>query len=122
MTDAHRSASTAGEGLVEIPVQPPRDPTCFRPTDHYLHRLHERVPERDRGDVPREIIKHGHVERQAWTPSKFDGEPGHPVAYTGEVYAETYTVRTACFVSGSAKPDGRNAVTTVYVSAFTSAV
>ena len=102
------------DDVVEIPVQPPRDPTCFRPTDHYLHRLHERVPERDRGDVPREIIKHGHVERQAWAPSKFDGEPGQPVAYTADVNAETYTVVTALRPSGFADPETKHVVLTVY--------
>lgn len=49
--------------LITVPVVPPRDPTCYRKTKHYINRLRERVSEAYQATLPANLIREGRVHR-----------------------------------------------------------
>lgn len=107
-------STTTDDDLVEIPVRPPRDIDRYNPTKHFGQRLRERVPSRHRGPVPSEIIESGRVTRRRRdAPDDLDA-PGHPVAFTGRVDGEQYTVIVALRPGGFRDPGRPHDVITVW--------
>lgn len=98
-----------GEQLVEVPVRPPRDPSMYRPTDHFLHRLRERVPKHDRDILPERLLREGNVERRPGDPRADPDEKhdGAVVAFTTTVRKEPWTIvvalRPTAFLNESSK-------------------
>jgi hypothetical protein len=90
---------TDDKQLVEIPVEPPRDPAAYRPRDHFIQRLRERVPEFAR-DLPRDVIQDGRVCRVHGDTVADSPDYGTPVAFTHTVRGDTWTVVVAL------RPDG----------------
>lgn len=108
------SPASTDDDLVEIPVRPPRDLDRYEPTKHFGQRLRERVPSRHRGPVPSEIIESGRVTRRPWdAPADLDA-PGQPVAFTGRVDGDQYTVIVALRPSGFRDPGRPHDVITVW--------
>lgn len=101
---ADDESSTDTEQLVEIPVEPPREPAAYRPRDHFLQRLRERVPEYAR-DLPRDVIQDGRVCRVRG--DTVDDQPGYgtPVAFTATVDGDPWTVVVALRPDGFASAD-----------------
>lgn len=96
-----------GEQLVEVPVRPPRDPSMYRPTDHFLHRLPERVSKHDRDILPERLLREGNVERRPGD-SRADPAEAHDgavVAFTTAVREEPWVValRPAAFLNEGSK-------------------
>jgi len=108
------SPSSADDDLVEIPVRPPRDLDRYQSTTHFIQRLRERVPDHHQGPVPREIIESGRVTRRPWSSDDGLAAPGQPVAFTGEVDGDRYTVIVALRPSGYRSPETTHEVVTVY--------
>jgi hypothetical protein len=102
------------DDLVEIPVRPPREVDRYNPTTHFGQRLRERVPERHRGPVPSEIIETGRVTRRPWDAPDCLDAPGQPVAFTGRVDGDQYTVVVALRPDGFQRPDAPHDVITVW--------
>lgn len=105
--------TTDDPDLVEIPVYPPRSLDCYRPTTHFGQRLRSRVPDRHHGPVPRDIISDGTVARQPLNHDR-KNEPGHPVAFTGYVDQQQYTVTVALHPDAYCDPDTVHELLTVY--------
>jgi hypothetical protein len=92
--------------LVEIPVRPPRDPAAYRPTDHFLQRHRERVPEFDKS-LPRRVIETGQASRVRGAAVADASDYGTPIAFTTAVRGEPWTVvvalRPVAFVDSDTK-------------------
>lgn len=100
--------------VVEVPVEVPRDPAKYRPSQHFAQRLKQRVPVYHQGPVPAAIIENGTVTRRRWTaPDELD-DPGQPVAFTGDVDGERYTVIAALRPGGYRSAETKHTVLTVY--------
>ena len=80
--------------LLRVPVRPPRDPAAYRPTDHFIQRLRERVPEYDR-DLPRRVIQDGRACRVRGDSVDDDLKYGTPVGFTDTVEGKPWTVIVA---------------------------
>ena len=119
-TDDERTHNTTSDGssrsgeLIEIPVLPPRTPSCYRPTQHFKMRLRERVPSRHFGPVPAKLIENGRLQRRPWGAPDDLANPGQPVAFTDEIDGETYTVVAALQPAGFCSPDTKHDLLTVY--------
>lgn len=117
-TDPHArqqdSFVTDSDEIVEVPVKPPREPSAYRTTKHFKQRLRERVPGFQHGPVPAKIIENGSITRRPWTAPEDLEEPGQPIAFTGEVDGDTYTVIVALMPSGYRSADTKHAVLTVW--------
>ena len=85
---------TESNQFVEILVTPPREPAVYRPRDHFLQRLRERVPEYQR-NLPREVIKEGRVCRVPGADVTENPDYGTPVAFTKSVDGKPWTVVVA---------------------------
>jgi len=98
--------------LVNIPVRPPREPAAYRPTDHYLQRHRERVPEYD-SNLPRRVIEDGRARRVRGETVDGGADYGTPVGFTTAIRGEPWTVvvalRPAAFVD-----DGKHRALTVF--------
>jgi len=112
-TTSDSSHQRAAE-LVEIPVLPPRTPSCYRPTTHFKQRLRERVPGRHHGPVPAKLIEDGRTQRRPWGAPVDLVEPGQPVAFTDKVDGKTYTVIAALRPAGFCSSDMTHDLLTVY--------
>lgn len=104
-----RETGATGEQLVEVPVRPPRNPSMYRPTDHFLQRLRERVPKHDRDILPERLLREGDVERRPGDP-RADPDEAHDgavVAFTATVRDKPWTLvvalRPAAFLNESSK-------------------
>ncbi len=58
-----RSGTDTDRQTVAIPVIPPRDPECYRITNHFKNRLRQRVPENYRPTLPETLIRDGRIRR-----------------------------------------------------------
>jgi hypothetical protein len=101
--DAQATQQPARDDLLEVPVRPPREPAAYRPTDHFIQRLRERVPEYD-SDLPRRLIQDGTAARVRGDSVDDGLQYGTPVGFTDTVGGKPWTVvvalRPAAFVDG----------------------
>jgi len=96
--------------LLNIPVRPPREPAAYRPTDHYLQRHRERVPEYD-SDLPRRVIEDGRACRVRGDTVEDDLGYGTPVGFTETVRGEPWTVVVALRPTAFVDDDKHRALT-----------
>ena len=100
--------------LVAVPVRPPRDAGLYRATKHFNQRLKERVDRWHRGPVPRDVIVNGFVTRRPFEGVTDADDPGHPVAFVGDVDGDTYTVIAALRPAAYRESDTVHDLLTVY--------
>jgi len=116
-TDAQPATAlqtTDDPDLVTVPVRPPRDAGCYRATKHFKQRLNERIPSRHHGPVPRDIVEQGAVTRRPFRGITDADDPGHPVAFVGDVDGDTYTVIAALRPAAYRESDTVHDLLTVY--------
>lgn len=111
--EAQTTQQPDGRGdLLRVPVRPPREPAAYRPTDHFIQRLRERVPEYD-SNLPRRIIEDGRACRVRGDSVDGGADYGTPVGFTTAIRGEPWTVivalRPAAFVD-----DGKHRALTVF--------
>jgi hypothetical protein len=101
--DAQATQQPDRDDLLEVPVRPPREPAAYRPTDHFIQRLRERVPEYD-SDLPRRLIEDGTATCVRGDSVEDGLQYGTPVGFTDTVEGKPWTVvvalRPAAFVDG----------------------
>lgn len=99
--------------LVEIPVEPPREPAAYRPRDHFIQRLRDRVPEYAR-NLPRDVIQDGRVCRVRGDDVVDQPGYGTPIAFTKTVHGKPWTVVVALRPDGFADTDATHHALTVW--------
>lgn len=109
---ADSTGPTPPDELVEIPVEPPREPDAYEPTDHFLQRHRERVPDYD-DDLAARVIETGRARRVRGDSVEDGADYGTPVGFTTAIRGEPWTVIVALRPAGFAD-DRHHSAPTVF--------